>query len=152
MMEISVLASLRRLLISGMLCAAASACGTGGASAVLDRGGTAALDQLQSAIVSSTNYPAGSIEVLVSPARVNVSISDRELARADHAVRERVAKAVVAAVEESIATNARLATVEEIRVVIVHPQEAHGLLSSTHSEDVMDFRKGPNQQFYRDVL
>ena len=83
---------------------------------------------------------------------MNVSISDRELARADHAVRERVANAVVAAVEESIATNARLATVEEIRVVIVHPQEAHGLLSSTHSEDVMDFRKGPNQQFYRDVL
>jgi len=152
MMEISVLASLRRLLISGMLCAVASACGTGGAPAVMDRGGTAAEDQLQRAIVFSTDYSAGSIEVLASPIRANVSISDRELARADHAVRERVANAVVAAVQESIATNARLPTVEEIRVVIVHPEEAHGLSSSTHTEDVMDFRKGPNQQFYWDVL
>jgi hypothetical protein len=142
-------ASLRRLLIWGILCVVAGACGVPG---VPDRGWTAAEDQLQSAIASSTDYPMGSIEVLASPARVNVSISDRELARADHAARERVAHAVVAAVEESIATNARFTTVEEIRVVFVHPAEAHGLLSSTHTEDVMDFRKGPNQRFYWNVL
>jgi hypothetical protein len=59
---------------------------------------------------------------------------------------------VATAVEESIAINARLAAVEEIRVVIIRPEEAHGLLSSTHAEDVMDFKKGPNQQYYRDVL
>jgi hypothetical protein len=149
MMEISVLARLPKVLIWGIVCIAAGACGVPGAP---DRGWTAAEDQLQSAIASSTDYPAGSIEVLASPARVNVAISDREVARADHAARERVANAVVAAVKESIATNARLATVQEIRVVIIHPEEAHGLLGSTHTEDVMDFRKGPNQQFYWDVL
>jgi hypothetical protein len=148
-MEIGVLASVRRLLILGLLCVATGACGVAG---VPDRGWTVAEDQLQSAIASSTGYPVGSIEVLASPARVNVSISDRELVRADHATRERVANAVVAAVQLSMATNARLAAVEEIRVVIIHPEIAHGLLSSTHTEDVLDFRKGPNQQFYWDVL
>lgn len=88
---------LRKQLISGTLCVAASACGNGGVSALPDR---ATLDQLQSAIVSSTGYPAGSIEVLASPVHVRVSINDRELARADHAVRERAANAVVAKVEE----------------------------------------------------
>jgi hypothetical protein len=148
-MEIGVLASVPRLLILGMLCVAAGACGVAG---VPDRDWTAAQDQLLSAIASSTGYPAGSIEVLASPARVNVSIRDRKLARADGDARERVADGVVTAVEESIAINARLAAVEEIRVVIVHPEEAHGLLSSTHTEDVMDFKKGPNRRFYRDVL
>src|SRR5579863_7663635 len=141
-MEIGVLASVPRLLILGMLCVAAGACGIAG---VPDRGWTAAEDQLQSAIASSTGYPAGYIEVLASPARVNVSISDRKLARADGDSRERVADAVVTAVEESIAINARLAAVEEISVVIIHPEEAHGLLSSTHTEDVLDFKKGPNR-------
>jgi hypothetical protein len=148
-MEIGVLASVPRLLILGVFCVAAGACGVTG---VPDRGWTAAEDRLQSAIVSSTGYLPGSVEVLASPARVNVSISDRELARADHATRERVAKSVVAAVQVSMAANARLADVGEIRVVIVHPEIAHGLLSSTHAEDVMEFRKGPNQQFYWDVL
>ena len=107
---------------------------------------------MQRAIVSSTDYPPGSIEVLASPTRVHVSVSDRELARADHAARERAANALVAIVEQSIATNAQLATVEEIQVVIVHPEEAHGLLGSTHTEDVMDFKRGPDKQFCRDVL
>jgi hypothetical protein len=144
-----VLVSVRRLLTVGMLCIAASACG---ASGVSDSDWTAVEDQLQSAIVSSTGYPAGSIEVLASRVRVNISISDRKLARADQDAREQMADTVVTAVEESIAVEARLAAIAEIRVVIVHPEEAHGLLSSTHTEDVMDFKKGSNQQFYRDVL
>jgi hypothetical protein len=84
--------------------------------------------------------------------RVKVMISDRELARADRDVRERLANAVVNAVEESMATNARLTNLDEIRVVMVHPEEGHGLLGSTHTEDVMEFRKGPNQRFFREVL
>jgi O-acetyl-ADP-ribose deacetylase (regulator of RNase III) len=142
-------ASLGRLPAAVMFCAAASACG---GPAVPDQGWIAALDQLQTAIVSSTGYPAGSIEVLGSPVRVRVTISDRELARADEVTRERVANAVVSAAEDSIATNARLTAVNEIRVVIVHPEAVQGLLRSTHTEDVMEFRKGPNQHFYRDVL
>ena len=141
--------SIRILLILGALCIALGGCGSPG---IPDHGWTAVEDQLQRAIVSSTDYPPGSIEVLASPTRVHVSVSDRELARADHAARERAANALVAIVEQSIATNAQLATVEEIQVVIVHPEEAHGLLGSTHTEDVMDFKRGPDKQFCRDVL
>jgi hypothetical protein len=142
-------ASLRRLAVAVVLCTAASACA---GPAVPDHGWIAALDQLQTAIVSSTGYPAGSIEVLGSPIRVRVTISDRELARADQPARERVANAVISAAETSIATNARLTTINEMRVVIVHPEEGQGLLRGTHTEDVMEFRKGPNKHFYRDVL
>jgi hypothetical protein len=131
-----------------MLCIA-GACEGPGAS---DPGWTAALNQLHGAIVSSTGYPAGSVEVIGSMGRVNVMISDRELARADRGVREHVSDAVVIAVEESMTTNARLTNVDEIRVVIVHPEEGQGLLGSTHTEDVMEFRKGPNQRFFREVL
>jgi hypothetical protein len=134
------------MLIVGMFSVTAGACG------VSDTDWTAVEYQLQSAIVSSTGYPAGSIEVRASPVRVNVSIRDHVLARADREARERIADSVVTAVEESIAIEARLATVAEIRVVIVHPEEAHGLLSSTHTEDDMEFKKGSDQHFYRDVL
>jgi hypothetical protein len=82
--------------------------------------------------------------------RLNVTISDRKLARADRDQRERVANAVVTAVEESISMNARLTKLDEIRVVMVHPEEGHGLFGSTHTEDVMEFRKGPNQRFFRE--
>ena len=142
-------ANLRGLPVAVMLCAAVSACS---GPAFPDRGWIAALDELHTAIVSSTGYSAGSIEVLGGPVRVRVAISDRELARADQVTRERVANAVVSAAEVSIAANARLTTINEMRVVIVHPEEGHGLLRSTHTEDVMEFRKGPTQHFYRDVL
>lgn len=147
-METSAFTSLRRWSITAMLCAA-SACGSPGVS---DPGWTAALEQLHGAIVSSTGYPAGSVELIGSMGRVNVTISDRELARADRYVRERVADAVVIAVEESMTANARLTNVDEIRVVMVHPEEGHGLFGSTHTEEVMEFRKRPNQRFFREVL
>ena len=57
--------------------------------------------------------------------------------------------AVVATVEQAIATDARLATVEEISVAVVHPE---GVLRNTHTEDVVNFRKGPNPRFQLDVL
>lgn len=144
-----VLARVGRLLISGLLCVAAGACGVGG---VPDHGWAATEDQLLSAIVSSTEYPPESIEVLASAALVNVSISDRKLARADDDSRERVANVVLTAVERTIADNSRLSAVEEVRIVIVHPAAAQGLLGSTHTEDVLEFKRGPDRQFYRDVL
>lgn len=141
-----VLASVRRPLILILLCVAMGACG------MPDRSWIVVEDQLQGAIASSTGYSVANIEVLASPARVSVSISDRQLARADHSMREHVANAVVAAVQLSKATHPQLAGLQEIRVVIVHPALAHGLLISTHTEDVLEFRKGPNGQFYWDVL
>lgn len=141
-----MLTSLRNLLICGIVCAAATGCDAGGTAAAPDR---AALDQLQSRIASSTGYEAYSIEILASTVHLLVSISDPELARSDDAARERLANALAATVDEAIATDARLATVKEISVAIVHPE---GALRNSHIEDVMNFRKGSNQRFQLDVL
>jgi hypothetical protein len=51
----------------------------------------------------------------------------------------------VVAVEKSMALNARFASVEEVSVAIIHPAE--GSARGSHTEDVVDFRKGPNQRF-----
>lgn len=141
-----MLTNLRNLLICGIVCAAATGCDAGRTAGTPDR---AAIDQLQSQIASSTGYEAYSVEVLASAVHLLVSISDRDLARSDEAERERVVNAVVATVEQAIATDARLATVEEISVAVVHPE---GVLRNTHTEDVVNFRKGPNQRFQLDVL
>jgi hypothetical protein len=63
--------------------------------------------------------------------------------------REHIADAMVTAVEDrspspSIGHHWKY-------VLSLSPEEAHGL-SSTHTEDAMDFKKEMNQQFYRDVL
>ncbi len=144
-----MLAGVLRPVVVGVLCVLGNACGFSGTPAA-DR--AAVEEQLQSAIVVSTGYPAGSIQVLASPIRVSVSIIDSRLARETSDARAHIADAVVAAVERSIASEPRMATVAEIRVVIVHPEEGHGLLSSTHTEEAMEFTKGSNQRFHRDVL
>ena len=126
-----------------------SACGS---PSVPSQSSRAALDQLQTEIASSTGYSRGSVDVTGNAVRVRVSISDHELARADRLNRERVISTVLATVEKSIAQDPLLATVDEISVPIIHPEEAHGIVQSTHSEDVVEFRKGPGQKFYRDVL
>jgi hypothetical protein len=56
---------------------------------------------------------------------------------------------VLATIERSIAQDPLLASVEEISVTIIHPE---GILHGTHSEDVVDFIRGPDHKFHRDVL
>jgi len=40
-----------------------------------------------------------------------------------------------------------LASVQVISVAIVHPAPADGTSAQTHTEDVLEFRKGPNNRF-----
>ncbi len=100
---------------------------------------------LQSVIAASTGYSSESIEILSSVAHLRISISDSKLAQADQVTRESTALAVVAAFEQTKASNPRFASVQEVSVAVVHPSEdaSHG----SHVEDVIDFRKGPNQRF-----
>ena len=48
------------------------------------------------------------------------------------------------AAEGLLAANARFASVQQMSVAIVHPGTD---ASDSHTEDVVDFRKGPNQRF-----
>lgn len=137
--------NLRSLLAHGIVLVSLAACGGAGPTLPADPGWTAALDELKTTVAASTGYAASAIELLASPAHVRVSISDDRLALADQATRESTATAVVAALEKSMAANARFASVVEVSVAILHAPEgsAHG----SHVEDVVDFRKGPDQRF-----
>lgn len=137
-------AGFRRALVLCMTLMSLTACGERG-SVSADPSWLAALDAVKSAITASTGYPASSIELLASPVHIRVSISDSKLAQSDQATRENAATAVVLAVEKSMALNARFASVEEVSVAIIHPAE--GSARGSHTEDVVDFRKGPNQRF-----
>jgi hypothetical protein len=133
------------MFILGIAAAAVSACTGGGPSTAADPAWAMGLDQIKATIAVSTGYSADSIELLASQVHIRVSIRDANLAQAEQAAREAAAMAVVAAAEKALASNARFASVEEVSVAIVHPAEGPG--RGSHTEDVMDFRKGPNQRF-----
>jgi hypothetical protein len=134
------------------LAAVLTGCGTQAPAPAVDAGWSAALEQMKSTIASSTGYSSASIEVLASPAHLRIAISDAKLAQADQAARESAATAVMAAAEQVMAKEARLATVQEMSVAIIHPAGADlGTLGASHTEDVVDFRRGPSQRFSKHI-
>jgi hypothetical protein len=50
-----------------------------------------------------------------------------------------------------MATEARFAAVQEVSVAVIHPAGAQGSPTASHTEDVVDFRRGPNQRFSKHV-
>ena len=136
------IALLSRFLILALL-AVLSGCEKGGPAPV-DAGWMAGLEQVKSAIASSTGLSAASLEVMASPAHLRISISDARLAQADQATREAAATEVMAAAERWLAENARFSSVQQMSVAIVHPGAD---ASDSHTEDVVDFRRGPDQRF-----
>lgn len=135
-----------RVLLLGALSAALSACGSSGPSARVDPGTAASLQTVKSAIAASTGYSPDSLEILSSAAHLRISISDSKLAQADQAARESVATAVLAAAEQSMAADARFASIQQISVAVIHP-----LAEGSHTEDVVDFRRGPSQRFSKHI-
>lgn len=142
---------LHRVLIVAALATVLSGCERGGPPPTADAGGLAGLEQVKSAISSATGYAPSSIEVMSSAAHMRISISDAALAQADQAAREAAATAVVTAAERSLAENARFSSVQEMSVAIVHPAGAEGASADSHTEDVVDFRRGPSQHFSKHI-
>lgn len=56
------------------------------------------------------------------------------------------------AVETALASHAELAAVQVISVAIVHPATSERSASDTHTGDVLEFRKGPNQRFSHHIM
>ena len=125
-----------------------SACSSGEPMSAADAEWSAALSQVEDAIELSMDYPPGSVEVLASPIRVHISISDSKIAHADQAARERAADAVVRAAEPLMLSNALFSSVKEISVAIVHPESVF----ASHTEDVLEFQRGPDQRFSLHIL
>jgi hypothetical protein len=140
-----------RFLIVGTLATVLCGCGRGGPAPAADAGWSEGLEQVKSGISSSTGYSPSSIEVMSSAAHMRISISDTRLAQADQAAREAAATAIVAAAERSLAENARFSSVQEMSVAIVHSAGAEGAPAESHTEDVVDFRRGTNQHFSKHI-
>jgi len=105
------------------------------------------LEQIKSAVAAGSGYSPEAIDVTASPVHVRISVVDAKLAQADQMARENSASAVVSAAEGVLAQQGQFASIQVISVAIIHPAQADGAAAETHTEDVLEFRKGPNQRF-----
>lgn len=109
-----------------------------------------ALEDLKGVIASSAGYPKDAIELLANPVHLRVAINDDKLAHSNQMDRENAATTIVSAAEQAMTAHPQFAAVQVISVAIVHtaPRAAPG---SGYSEDVLEFRKGPDQRFSHHV-
>ena len=105
------------------------------------------LEQVKTAVVTASGYSPETIDVTASPAHLRISVADPKLSQADQLTRENSANSIVSAVESALAQQEQFTSIQVISVSIVHPAQADGTPTQTHTEDVLEFRKGPNQRF-----
>jgi hypothetical protein len=110
-------------------------------------GGTAGLEDIRGSIASATGYPKDALELLTSPVHLRISVSDSKLAQSNQMDRENAATAIVTAAEQSLSSHPQLSTIQVISVAIIHTVQTEGSDRDSHTEDVLEFRKGPNQRF-----
>jgi len=79
--------------------------------------------------------------------RILKFIGFKNLAQADQLTRENSANSIVSAAEGVISQQQIFTSVQAINVAIMHPERAEGSAAQTHTEDVLEFRKGPNKRF-----
>jgi hypothetical protein len=139
----------RRLLLATIVAGSLVSCGTGSHSV---NGSQVAIPDLQAiteSIAGAAHYPANTIEITSSPVRFRISIRDAQLAVSDEGARNAAAAALVAASEQVLSSHPEFSTLESISVAIIHGNAtADGTTAKDrHIEDVVEFRKGPNQRF-----
>lgn len=107
----------------------------------------ASLEQIRSAVAAAGNYPLAAVEVTASPSLLRITVNDLNLAQADQLTRENSANSIVSAAESVISRQQIFTAVQAINVAIMHPERVDGSPTRTHTEDVLEFRKGPNNRF-----
>lgn len=105
------------------------------------------LESIGAAISKATGYPEDHVDVSGNRTQLHISILDFKLMEADAATLEKAAAAVVAAAEQALAAHTEFASVQVIRVGIYHPTGLGAPLSQWHMEDVVEYRRGPDQRF-----
>jgi len=138
---------LKRFLALVLIATALNGCGEQRNAMVGNPQGAVALEDIQSAIASATGYPKDALELLASPVHLRISISDGKLAQSNQMDRENAATAIVTAAEQALTSRAHFATLQVISVAIIHTVQMEGSDRDSHTEDVLEFRKGPNQRF-----
>jgi len=136
-----------QLVVSTFFVAVVTACSGGTAPATSTPQWGQGLEQIRSAVVSATGYPPEVLEVTASPAHLRIFVKDAKLSQADQMTRENSASAIVSAAESMLNQQAQFASIQVISVAILHPERGNGAAAETHTEDVLEFRKGPSQRF-----
>lgn len=99
------------------------------------------------AIAKGSGYRIDYADVVGNRSRMQIFIYEEKLEAADEATREKAASVVVAAAEHALATRPGCESIEVISVGIYHPSGFTGPARAWHMEDVVEFRKGPDQHF-----
>jgi hypothetical protein len=134
----------RRLLAIAAVTALTASCGAGPNSGTPF---TPDIQAISDAIATAAKYPASAVELTSSAVRMRISVSDAKLATADETTRNSEATAIVAATEQILASHPKYGKLEAISVAIIHPSADGDAHKNWHTEDVVEFRKGPNQRF-----
>lgn len=139
----------RRLLLTAVVAGSLVSCGTGTPSTNSGQVATPDLQAITESIAGAAHYPVNTIEITSSPVRFRISILDAQLAVSGDGARNAAAAALVAASEQVLASHPEFSKLEAISVAIVHGNAtADGTVGKDwHTEDVVEFRKGPNQRF-----
>jgi len=109
------------------------------------------LESIGAAIASATGNPPDHIHVAGNRTYVHISIFDPQLMEADAARIQAAATAAVAAAEPALAAHLEFASVQAISVGIHHPSGFGPPVRAWHSEDVVDFHRGPDRHFVMDA-
>ena len=136
-----------RLLLAAGITAGLLACGAGGADPAAASRYAADLQIVSDGIATAAGYRGEAIELTSSRVRLRIEIRDPQLADADPATRNTVAANIVASAEKVLAGHPEFASIEQISVAVLHGAAKSGAASDWHIEDVIEFRKGPNQRF-----
>ena len=137
----------RRRLVAATLTVLVASCGMGQSGSSASRQFTADIQGISDAIAIGTHYPTSAIELTSSKARLRIAVSDVQLAMADEATRNGAAAALVGVAEQVLASHPEYAKLQAISVAIIHSSPAGTASMDWHIEDVVEFRKGPNQRF-----
>ena len=124
-----------------------TSCGMGGSPSAPDPTFTADIQRISDAIATATKYPPGEVELTSSAVRLRIAVSDSTLASAAAAIRTNEATAIVVAAEHILASHPEYGKLQAISVAILHPVIDDSARKEWHTEDVIEFRKGPDQRF-----
>ena len=137
----------RRWLVAAAWTTLVASCGTGEPGSSSARPFTPDIQGISDAIAIGAHYPTSAIELTSSEVRLRISVSDVKLAMADETTRNNAAVAFVGVAEQVLASRPEYAKLQAISVAIIHPRPAGTASMEWHIEDVVEFRKGPNQRF-----
>ncbi len=124
-----------------------SACGPGASDSAAAARYTSDLQTISDAIATAAGFGKEAIEMTSSRVRLRIAIRDLQLAGADPSARNDAAAKIVASAEKILAAHPEFASLEQISVAVIHATARGGAENDWHTEDVVEFRRGPNQRF-----